>query len=158
VILEIKDKKIISDTRMEKSREFLADAQATYDDKRYRTSVNRAYYAALNAVRAILIVEGANPETHDGAVTLLSLRFVKTGTHDGAVTLLSLRFVKTGVLPVDVVKKFKVLLSRRTDVDYGDFDTTGATEAEDSLRSAEAVIEAIDRARQKIIIDLDRLS
>jgi uncharacterized protein (UPF0332 family) len=141
VILEIKDKKIISDTRMEKSREFLADAQATYDDKRYRTSVNRAYYAALNAVRAILIVEGANPATHDGAVTLLSLRFVKTG-----------------VLPVDVVKKFKVLLSRRTDVDYGDFDTTGATEAEDSLRSAEAVIEAIDRARQKIIIDLDRLS
>jgi uncharacterized protein (UPF0332 family) len=141
VILEIKDKKIISDTRMEKSREFLSDARATYDDKRYRTSVNRAYYAALNAVRAILILEGANPETHDGAVTLLSLRFVKTG-----------------VLPVDVIKKFKVLLSRRTDVDYGDFDTTGATEAEDSLRSAEAVIEVIDRARQKIIIDLDGLS
>ena len=92
-------------------------------------------------MRAILILEGANAETHDGAVTLLSLRFVKTG-----------------VLPVDVIKKFKVLLSRRTDVDYGDFDTTGATEAEDSLRSAEAVIEAIDRARQKIIIDLDRLS
>jgi uncharacterized protein (UPF0332 family) len=141
VILEIKDKKIISDTRMEKSREFLSDARATYDDKRYRTSVNRAYYAALNAVRAILILEGANPETHDGAVTLLSLRFVKTG-----------------VLPVDVIKKFKVLLSRRTDVDYGDFDTTGATEAEDSLRSAEGVIEVIDRARQKIIIDLDGLS
>ena len=112
MILEIKDKQVLSDARMEKAREFLADARATYDDKRYRTSVNRAYYAALNAVRAILILEGANPETHDGAVTLLSLRFVKTG-----------------VLPVDVVKKFKVLLSRRTDVDYGDFDTTGVTEA-----------------------------
>ncbi len=141
MILEIKDKKVISDTRMENGMEFLADARATYNEMIYRTSVNRAYYAALNAVRAILILEGANPEAHDGAVTLLSLRFVKTG-----------------VLPVDVIKKFKVLLSRRTDVDYGDFDTTGATEAEDSLRSAEAVIEAIDRARQKIIIDLDRLS
>jgi len=41
---------------------------------RHRTSVNRAYYAALNAVRAILILEGVNPETHEGAVTLLSLR------------------------------------------------------------------------------------
>ena len=78
MILEIKDKKVISDTRMEKAREFLSDARATYDDKRYRTSVNRSYYAALSAVRAILILEGANPETHDGAVMLLSLRFVKT--------------------------------------------------------------------------------
>ena len=141
MILETRDKKVISDTRMEKAREFLLDARATFEGRRYRTSVNRAYYAALNGVRAILILEGANPETHDGAVTLLSLRFVKTA-----------------VLPVDVIKKFKILLSRRTDVDYGDFDTTGATEAEDSLRSAEAVIEAIDRARQKIIIDLDGLS
>jgi uncharacterized protein (UPF0332 family) len=138
VILEVKDKKVLSDARMEKAREFLADARATYDEKRYRTSINRAYYAALNAARAILILEGANPETHDGAVTLLSLRFIKTG-----------------VLSVDVVKKFKILLSRRTDVDYGDFDTTGPTEAEDSLRSAEEVIEVIDRARKKIITELE---
>jgi uncharacterized protein (UPF0332 family) len=89
-------------------------------------------------VRAILILEGANPETHDGAVTLLSLRFVKTG-----------------VLPVDVIKKFKVLLSRRTDVDYGDFDTTGIAEAEDSLRSSEEVVQMIDGARRKIIADLE---
>ena len=140
MILEIKDKMVISDTRMEKAREFLADARATFDDKRYRTSVNRAYYAALSAVRAILILEGANPETHDGAVMLLSLRFVKTG-----------------VLPVDVMKKFKTLLSRRTDVDYGDFDTIGAAEAEDSLRNAEEIIELIDGARGKIARDLDSL-
>jgi len=37
VILEIRDKKVISDTRMEKAREFLADARATYEEKRYRT-------------------------------------------------------------------------------------------------------------------------
>lgn len=106
--------------------------------KRLRTSVNRAYYAALNAVRSILILEGANPESHDGAVTLFSLRFVKTG-----------------VLPVDVIKKFKVLLSRRTDVDYGDFDTTGVAEAEDSLRHAGEIVQMIDGARRKIIADLE---
>ena len=141
MILEIKDKKVISDTRMEKAKEFLADARATYADRRYRTSVNRAYYAALNAVRAILILEGANPETHDGAAMMLSLRFIKTG-----------------VLSVDVIKKFKILLSRRTDVDYGDFDTTGVTEAEDSLKSAEEVIEMIEGARKIIIADLSSLS
>jgi uncharacterized protein (UPF0332 family) len=138
VILEIKDKKVISDTRMEKAREFLADARATYDEKRYRTSVNRAYYAALNAARSIVILEGANPETYDGAATLLSLRFVKTG-----------------VLPVDVIKKFKVLLSRRTDVDYGDFDTTGIAEAEDSLQNSEEIVQMIDSARRRIIADFE---
>ena len=138
MILETRDKKVISDTRMEKSREFLLDARATFEQRRYRTSVNRAYYAALHAVRAILILEGVNPETHDGAVTLLSLRFVKTG-----------------VLSVDVIKKFKVLLSRRTDVDYGDFDTTGATEAEDSLRNSEEIVQMIDSARRKIIAELE---
>jgi hypothetical protein len=88
MILDIKDKKALSNTRMEKGKEFLADARATYKDKRYRTSINRAYYAALNAVRAIPVLEGANPETHEGAVTLLSLRFIKTG-----------------VLPVEIIKK-----------------------------------------------------
>ena len=60
----------------------------------------------LNAVSALLILEGVNPETHYGAVTTLSLRFIKTG-----------------LLSVDVIKRFKVLLSHRTDVDYGDFES-----------------------------------
>jgi uncharacterized protein (UPF0332 family) len=101
---------------MAKAKEFLADGRATFDGGRYRTSVNRAYYAALNAVRAILILEGANPETHEGAVTLLSLRFVKTR-----------------ILPVDIVKKFKILLSRRTDV----------------------IIETIDQVRKRLISELE---
>ncbi len=141
MILEITDKKAISDARMEKAQEFLADAKATFKEERYRTSVNRAYYAALNAARSMLILEGVNPESHDGAVTLLSLRFVKTG-----------------VLPVDVIKKFKLLLSRRTDVDYGDFDTTGVAEAEDSLKNSEEIVQTIDAARRKIIADLENPS
>lgn len=108
------------------------------NDKRYRSSVNRSYYAALNAVRSILALEGANPETHDGAVTLLSLKFVKIG-----------------FLPVDIIKRFKVLLSRRTDVDYGDFDTIDSAEAEDSLKSAEQIIQTIDQVRTKLIREIN---
>ena len=139
MILDIRDKEALSNTRMEKGKEFLADARATYKDKRYRTSINRAYYAALNAVRAILVLEGANPESHEGAATLLSLRFIKTG-----------------VLPVEIIKKFKILLSRRTDVDYGDFDTIDANDAKDSLSSAEELITAIDAARKKLVEELEK--
>lgn len=132
-MLSAHDKKAISEARMAKAREFLADARATYQDHRYRTSVNRAYYAALNAARSLLILEGANP-----------------GTHEGTVTLLNLRLVKTGILPVGVLKQFKALLSRRTDVDYGDFDTIDAEEAEASLNSAKQIVETLDTMRNRM--------
>jgi len=131
------DKKALSDIRITRAYEFLEDARANYNEGRYKTSVNRSYYATLNAVRAILILEGVNPETHEGVITMLSLRFIKPG-----------------LLPVDVIKKFKTLLSRRTDVDYGDFETISAADAEDSLRIVQEVIESIDKLRIEMSRDL----
>lgn len=132
--LEAQDKQALSDIRMAKAQQFLDDSKANYKDGRYKTSVNRSYYAVLNAARAILILEGAD-----------------TGTHEGTITMLNLRFVKRGILPIDVIKKFKILLSRRTDVDYGDFETIEANEAKDSLRLAGEVIRKIDHARIQMI-------
>lgn len=135
--MDKEDKKALSDVRMGKAREFERDARANYKEKRYRSSVNRSYYAALNAVRSLLALEGANPETHEGAVTILSLRFVKPG-----------------LLPVDLIKQFKLLLSRRADVDYGDFDAINSAEAKDSLKSAEHIIHAIDELRLRLISEM----
>ena len=134
--ISIKDKKILSDVRIEKAREFLADAQANFKQQRFRTAVNRAYYASLSALRSLLILEGINPETHDGVLTMLSLRFIKTE-----------------ILPVHIIRNFKTLFSKRTDVDYGDFDTTSSTDAEESLKNAEEIIESIDVVRKKLIAE-----
>lgn len=132
--LETGDKKLLSDIGMARAYEFLDDAKANFKERRYKTAINRSYYAALNAARAILVLEGANPETHEGTVTMLSLRFIKPG-----------------ILPVDIIKKFKMLLSRRTDVDYGDFETIDKADAEDSIKITEKIIKAIDKTRKKII-------
>jgi uncharacterized protein (UPF0332 family) len=137
VTLEREDKKALSDVRMKKAREFLDDARANFKDSRYKTSVNRAYYAVLNAARALLIVEGVNPESHSGVITMLSLRCVKPG-----------------LLPVKVIKDFKTLLSRRTDVDYGDFETIDASDAEDSIEKAHKIIKEIDSVRTEMIKSL----
>ena len=133
--LEAQDKRNLSDARMVKALEFLDDARANLREGRDKTAVNRSYYAALSAARAILILEGTNPETHDGVMTMLSLRFVKRG-----------------LLAVEVVKDFKLLLSRRTDVDYGDFDTIDRPDAEDSIRLAERMLSVIDAARQRLLL------
>lgn len=121
--LEAQDKKSLSDIRMKKALEFLEDAHANFKDARYKTSVNRSQYAILNAARALLILEGVNTETHNDVVTMLSLRFVKPA-----------------LLSVSIIKDFKILLSRRTDVNYGDFETIDASNAEDSLTIADKMV------------------
>lgn len=131
------DKIALSNVRMEKALEFLRDAKANFKEGRFRTSVNRAYYAALNAARSLLILEGVNPESHEGVVTMLSLRFVKPGLMD-----------------VQSIKDYKILMSRRTDVDYGDFDTLSESEAEDTLVLTERFVENIDSLRKKLLQEL----
>lgn len=131
------DKKALSDIRFEKASEFFKDAQANFEETRLKTAINRSYYAALNAVRALLILEGVNPETHNGAITTLSLRFTKSG-----------------LLPVEVIKSIKLLLSRKTDVDYGDFESIDTAEAKDSLEKAGYILHQIDTIRKKLIADL----
>lgn len=75
--LNVDDKKTLSDIRFAKAREALADARATLADEWLNNAVNRSYYAALSAVRALLILDGVNSESHGGAVTILSLRFIR---------------------------------------------------------------------------------
>ncbi|HOO71058.1 MAG TPA: HEPN domain-containing protein [Spirochaetota bacterium] len=131
--LNPQEKKDLSEIRMKKAGEFIEDARINHEGKRFRTSVNRSYYAVLNAVRALLIMDGVNPETHDGLITMLSLRFIKTK-----------------ILPASLVKDFKLLLSRRTDVDYGDFDSVEADDSRDALEKAENIINQISDVLEKI--------
>lgn len=135
--LSIEDKKTLSELRIKKAYEFLDDAKANLDEGRLRTAINRAYYAVLNAARALLILEGSNPETHEGIITMLSLRFIKPG-----------------LLPVQLIKNYKRLLSSRTDIDYGDFDTVTTEEAEDAIRVAEETIKDMDSLRKRLLDEI----
>lgn len=135
--LSPREKIDLSNIRYKKAKEFLEDSRANRTESRNRTAVNRAYYAVLHAVRALLILEGVDPETHSGAVTTFSLRFIKTG-----------------LLPLDTIKDIKMLLSRRTDVDYGDFDAIDDEEADDSVQKADALLAGINELRITLIDDM----
>ena len=136
--LSKEDKINLSNSRMQKAAEFLRDAEANYNESRLKTSVNRSYYAALNAIRSLLILEDVNPESHEETITMLSLRFIKTEQ-----------------LPAAVVKKFKSLLGRRTDVDYGDFETIDTDDVKQSLADADEIVHTIDSLRTTMIKELN---
>lgn len=132
--LEKTDKINLSNIRMEKADDFITDADENLKNGRYRTAVNRSYYAVLSASRSLLILEGLNPLSHEWIVTMLSLHFVKKE-----------------ILPVSLIKSYKKLYAMRTDADYGDFDLPSEDDARDAVSTAKEILAAINTARKAII-------
>jgi|Deesub1362A_J573_1020465.scaffolds.fasta_scaffold26120_2 uncharacterized protein (UPF0332 family) len=133
--LSREEKKILSEYRMEKARKALEDGKFNLKHGKFSVAVNRFYYVALNAARALLILKGVDPTTHSGIKTMLSMHFVREG-----------------LLEKDTVEDFKALLLRRTDVDYGDFEEVDKEKAEDSLLRAERFLKKAV-SLQKSLID-----
>jgi uncharacterized protein len=44
-----------------------------------RDALSRAYYAVFHAVRALLLLDGLEPKTHQGVIRLFSDQWIKTG-------------------------------------------------------------------------------
>ncbi len=128
------EKKALSEYRMQKAREMLDDAEFNLNHGRYATSVNRSYYAVLNATKALLILMGIDPSSHVGCKTMLVMHFVKTGFMDNSY-----------------VEDFKLLLSRRTDLDYGDFETVDKDKALDSFEKASKFLKEAEKLRNEIL-------
>jgi hypothetical protein len=132
--LSLEQKKALSDLRFEKARRMLEEAQKTFRDGMHQLSINRSYYAVLHASRSLLILEGIDPQRHDGVLRMLSLQFVKEGS-----------------LPPEITRNFKLLLSLRTDVDYADMESIYPEDAEDAIEKAEGFLEAIDGLRKRLL-------
>lgn len=137
VELSIEDKIALSNYRFQKGKEALSDAIINFNNGIYKTSVNRSYYAALHAARSILILKGIDPSRHEGVKTMLSLHFIKSN-----------------MLPPETIRIFKHLLSLRTDVDYGDFESITVNDAEDALNQAKRFIEIIEPVRERLVKEL----
>ena len=65
--------------RLECSDEMMRDAQVLAVEGRWKSFVNRLYYAVFQAVSALMIQENIRIKSHSGAKAMLELHFVKTG-------------------------------------------------------------------------------
>ena len=68
----------IVDLRIEKSRRAYVEAKGNVELKFWETAANRLYYAAYNAVTALLIANGDSAQTHSGVRHIFGLKFIKT--------------------------------------------------------------------------------
>lgn len=120
----MKDKKITLSEKEFKEmlnsvRERLESAEILLQNKKYRDSISRSYYAFFDIVAALLAVKGLIPRTHSGAIRLFSLHFVKKG-----------------IFPKEYGKTMRNLMEMREEADYEWKRGFSKKEAHEALKEA----------------------
>ncbi|MDR0911818.1 MAG: HEPN domain-containing protein [Methanobrevibacter sp.] len=61
------------------------DAKFNFNNKRYNTAINRAYYSVFYCARALLIKKGIQTKTHTGTIHKFGLEYVVNGKFNGEI-------------------------------------------------------------------------
>ena len=125
----------VVELRIAKAYRAYEEAKGVVVLKYWETIANRLYYAAYNAVSALLISNGDTAQTHSGVRHIFGLKFIKTG-----------------ILPPEMGRLYHRLFSLRQ---TGDYDDTYDVAAEDVLPNIEPTGKLLDvvvaKARELII-------
>lgn len=94
--------------------------------KRYKDSINRCYYAAFYAIKAVLALEGKDFKRHKDAVGYFNQMYVATG-----------KFSR------ECGKRLGRLKRKREVSDYDDFYVASNEEAIEQYESAEMIVKQV---------------
>lgn len=67
---------------LSRAEQVKAEAQLLFKNGYTTGAISRLYYWLFHMVRALLLTKGLEPKTHDGALKVFSLYFVKSGLFD----------------------------------------------------------------------------
>ena len=123
----------LSSYRMENAEETLATAGDCLEKKRYRDCINRSYYAAFYAIKAVLALEEKDFKRHKDAVAYFNHHYVAEG-----------------VFSREVGKCLGRLKRKREASDYDDFYVASYEETIEQFQYAEKIVTEI----KKYIFDI----
>lgn len=90
--------------RIARAHEALDEADLLIDQRHFSGALNRLYYAAFYAARA-----------------LLATRNLDSSRHSGVIGLFQEHFVRTGLVSTEVARALPRAFEKRQTSDYGDF-------------------------------------
>lgn len=120
--------------RLSRAREALAEGEILLLNESHSGAVNRFYYGAFHAARA-----------------LLATRQVDSPRHSGVISLFQKHFVKSGVITPDSARALPRAFEKRQKGDYGDFATYTAEEAQHVRDDVRAFIDSCAAALERIL-------
>ena len=116
----------LSKYRFETSLEALSDAKIMYENERYKNTLNRAYYAIFQAIRAVNALSGFDSSKHSGVIAYFNQNYVKDG-----------------VFSKELSKIIRMASENREKADYLDFFIASKEEAEKQIVRAKEFIDVI---------------
>jgi uncharacterized protein (UPF0332 family) len=114
--------------RLSRARQALAEADLLASANQWNGALNRVYYAAFYAARA-----------------LLALRRIDSSRHSGVIALFQEHFVRTGAVHLDAARVLPQAFARRQRSDYGDFEDAQRIEVQSLRRDVELFIRACEQ-------------
>ncbi len=120
--------------RLNMAKEDLEAAENSFENKHYRASNNRAYYAIFRAISACHALE-----------------FKAYKHHGQAIGNFNKNFIHEGIFPKEMGKRISKAQEVRHASDYDDFYIVSIEEAKEQLEAAKEVVDMIE----KYIMDLD---
>lgn len=124
-MIEPEKKEIIS-FRLKEAEESLSDAIILFNNKSYRSSVNRAYYSMFYSVIALLVNKG-----------------ISTSKHSGAIACFDKEYVKENVFKKELSKSLHRAFQLRQESDYAELNEIEEEEASDLIQDATEFIDTI---------------
>ena len=97
--------------RLARAHTALREADLLIEQKHFSGALNRVYYAAFYAARA-----------------LLATRNLDSSRHSGVIALFQEHFVRTGLVSTDVARALPRAFEKRQTSDYGDFSEPSSAE------------------------------
>lgn len=122
-LLVDKRQKDLSDYRLSQAEDSVKVAKMSYESGLFKDSINRSYYAAFYAIKAVLALEEIDFKRHKDVIGY----FNKT-------------YVATDVFSRQIGRKIGMLKQLREKSDYDDFYIAGKEEAELQIETAMLMI------------------
>ena len=116
----------LSQYRLNTAEETLVVARECLGNNHYKDAINRSYYAAFYAARAVLAIEGVDFKRHKDVVAHFNKEYVAAGK-----------------VSRDLGRLLARLQQKREQSDYDDFFIASREEAEKQLKNAISIVAGI---------------
>jgi uncharacterized protein (UPF0332 family) len=113
---------------IERAAEALSAAVLLYENRFISDAVSRLYYFVLYYIRALLLTKGMEPRSHEGALRLFGLHFIREGLIDKKAAQI-----------------FSKLMKYREEADYNPVSMFADTDFVEFKREAETLVDLIKK-------------
>ncbi len=125
----------LSKYRLQQSKESLKAAKSCLESGFYRDSINRSYYSAFYAIKAVL-----------------AFGTVDFKRHKDVVAYFNKEYVATNIFSREVGRRLGTLKQLREKSDYDDFYVASKEKAEEQLETAEMILQSVTKYSEKQIL------